>query len=207
MTSQEDDMRKPRTWVDYMTRTNPHGLRFLEGEDESRPSGAAEGAKPEAEPESKKAGDDAEGDDKPLGKPGERALRAERDARKDLERQMNQMREAFGKALGLDSEGQKPSTEELLGQLQQQMAEMQRRDLVAQVAREAQITDADDIATIGEASTEEGMRRIASRIAAASTPSGPKPDGTQGGSGEPPRREAQPGVPRLAQAFEDAFSH
>lgn len=195
------DSRTDPRWVDFRNPRNPHGLRFVEGEDggtsEPKPT-PPPGNAPEQKPE-QKAGDE------PLGEPGKKALEVEREARKALEGQVSQMRDAFAAALGTKAD-KKTSVEDMVTQLQEQFTTLQRSNLVSTIARENSITDADDIATIAEASTEDGMRRIATRLAAANEPGTPKPDRSQGGKQESASPDPGKGVPRLSQAFEDIFA-
>lgn len=188
-------------WVDYMHPANPHGLRFIEGDDHA--DGDAGQGKPTGS-------DDA---DKPLGEGGVKALQAERDARKALEQQVAQMQQsqqqqmaAIAQAFGVKPPASDDDGTQLISTLQEQVAEMQRTNLLATVAREHEITAADDIALISEAKSEDGMRRIAARLQAATAtndaPGTPKPDRTQGGTGDHVQPEAQPGVPRMAAAIE-----
>lgn len=201
------DARVNPRWVDYRSQSNPHGLRFIEGEDggttppKPAPPAGDSGDKPaEGEVPSAKGGDE------PLGEPGKKALDAERDARKALEGQMTQMREAFATALGTKPD-KKASVEDMVSQLQEQLTTLQRTNLINTIARENEITKADDIALIEDAATEEGMRRIAARLkGAADAPATPKPDRSQGGTGQTAPPEVLPGVPRMAQAFEQEFA-
>lgn len=197
------DSRTDPRWVDFRNPRNPHGLRFAEGEDggtsEPKPTPPPSAAETQGQKVEQKAGDE------PLGEPGKKALDAEREARKALEGQMSQMREAFAAALGTKAD-KKTSVEDMVAQLQEQFTTLQRSNLVSTIARENSITDADDIATIAEASTEEGMRRIATRLAAANEPGTPKPDRSQGGKQESASPDPGKGVPRLSQAFEDIFA-
>ena len=205
------DARVSPRWVDYRSQSNPHGLRFIEGEDGGttppKPAPPAGNAGDKAgDPKPEPSAPNADGDE-PLGDGGKRALEAEREARRALEGQVTQMREAFATALGTKPD-KKASVEDMVSQLQEQFSTMQRATLVSAIARENEITKADDIALIEDAATEEGMRRIAARLKAAaeSAPGTPKPDRSQGGTGETAPPESLPGVPRMAQAFEQEFA-
>lgn len=131
--------------------------------------------------------------DKPLGPNGEKALESERTARKELERQVQQLQQqhttqmsALAEAFGIKPEGAKP--EEMVSTLQQQVSEMQHRLLVDRVARKHQITENDDLELLASAKDEQVMDRLATRLAAKAGegeagPGTPKPDLTQGGQG------------------------
>lgn len=132
--------------------------------------------------------------DKPLGPNGVKALESERTARKELERQVQQMQQQYGQqmsalaeAFGVKSDGAKP--DDVVTTLQQQVAAMQHQSLVDRIARKHQITDADDVEHLASAKDEQAMDRLAARLAARTpetAPGTPKPDLTQGGSGAPP---------------------
>lgn len=158
-------------------------------------------APPAGEGEEPKAGGD-----EPLGEGGKKALERERDARKSLETQVSQMREAFASALG-GKPDPKASTDDIVKSLQDQMSTLTRSNQIALVARENGITDPDDIALIEDAKDEDGMRRIAGRLKPDErTPGTPKPDKTQGPQGSGTKPDPGPGVARLAAAFEDELS-
>lgn len=141
-----------------------------------------------AEPQNKPDGD------KPLGPNGEKALESERTARKELERQMQQLQQqqaqqmsALAEAFGIKPEGAKP--DDMVSQLQSQVEQMQHQSLVDRIARKYQITDDGDIEILTSAKGEQAMERLAARLAAKAevpAPGTPRPDLTQGGSGEPP---------------------
>jgi TolA-binding protein len=131
-----------------------------------------------------KQGDPA---DKPLGENGEKALRAERDRAKDLERQLNaaqsrltEIERANESAL----EKAQREAQEAKNQAQQAAVEALR----FRIAAETGITENVDL--ILTAADEETMRRQAqlwgTRAPSSDTTAGPRPDLTQGGSGQPP---------------------
>ena len=132
--------------------------------------------------------------DKPLGPNGEKALEAERTARKELERQIQalqatqtQQMAALASAFGIKAEGAKP--DDVVSTLQEQVASMQHQALVDRIARTHGITDDGDIEILSSTTDEKAMGRLAERLAAKaseSAPGTPRPDLTQGGSGAPP---------------------
>lgn len=123
--------------------------------------------------------------DKPLGENGEKALKAERDRAKDLEKQLNA---ATARLTEIER-----ANESALEKAQREAQEA--RDAANQaavealrfrIAAETGITENVDL--ILTAADEETMRRQATlwgERAAATTTAGPRPDLTQGGSGQP----------------------
>lgn len=86
---------------------------------------------------------------------------------------------------------------------------MQHENTVERVARVNGITDDADIEFLRSAKDEDHMNKLAVRLKAASEPAAPgtpKPDRTQGPQGSDNKPDPGPGVPRLAQAFEDALN-
>lgn len=132
-------------------------------------------------------------DDAPLGEPGKKALEAEREARKQAEADLANLRKDFdgfktelSKAFGIQ-----PATgdgADAVTQLQQQLNAMQHETAVYRLAAQHEITDQDDLDLLKSATDEAAMTKLAERLAAkAAAPSAPKPDATQGGgSGTPP---------------------
>lgn len=171
--------------------------------------GGGGGSTPPQQPAAKvesKAGDE------PLGENGLKALEREREQRKALEQTVAQMKQAqesqtsaLAEALGVKVD-KKQSGEDLVAALQEQVTAMQRDAAVNRIARENQITDADDIALIGEARSEEAMAKVAARLVTAAAPGTPKPDPSQGSKGPVIKPDPGPGVARLAAAFEDELS-
>lgn len=155
-----------------------------------------------------------EGDDKPLGPNGEKALKAEREARGKLEQTVAQMQQsqkdqmaAIASAFGVKPDAQDDGTQ-LLTALQQQVAEMQREALVLRIAAQHKLAGDDDIEFLKSAKDEEAMGKLAARLAAnnadPTTPSSPKPDLTQGGkAGDAPKADVKPGIARLRQAYSE----
>ena len=133
--------------------------------------------------------------DEALGENGKKALERERDARKNLETQMNQMREAFAQALGVKPDKADPA--ELLTQMQAQMTQMQHQATVDRVARENGLTDPGDLKFLALAQDEAQMQEVAGRLKAAAGPRTPKPDTSQGPQGDTNKPEPKPGIDRL----------
>jgi len=148
--------------------------------------------------------------DKPLGPNGEKALIAERDARKALEQTVTQMQQAqqaqtkaLAEALGVKADAKDDGTK-LLSTLQQQVEDMRRETLVLRIAAAHSLTDATDIDFLKSAKDEDSMSKLAARLAAkaADAPGTPKPDLTQGGKGgNGAKPEAKPGMDRMRQAY------
>lgn len=172
----------------------------------------------EPKPDDPPAGDPKQ--DEPLGEGGKKAIEAEREARKKAEQEFAALRGEFGdfkkslsEAFGIKPEKGKPD-DDTLATIQQQLAGMQHEAAVLRLANEHRITDADDLELLGSTKDAEAMSKLAVRLAkkADDTPDpkkkpGPRPDLSQGPKGEPPNRETLPGVPRMAQAFEDAINN
>jgi len=126
-----------------------------------------------------------------LGEPGLKALREEREARERLEREVGPLRlqmEALSRVFGGESTTGKP--EEVVANLQQQVAEMRHDALVERVARSHGITDDDDVAVLRAIKDEALMERLAERLKAPSGPSTPAPDQGQGARSSTPQAEA-----------------
>jgi len=148
--------------------------------------------------------------DKPLGPNGEKALQAEREARKGLEQTVAQLQQAqkdqmaaIAAAFGVTPDAKDRDGSQLIETLQQQVTEMQRESLVLRVAATHQITEPGDIELLKSATDEATMTRLAGRLAAKAveTPGTPKPDLTQGPKGDAPRPDVGPGMPRLQAAY------
>jgi hypothetical protein len=140
--------------------------------------------------------------DQPLGDGGKKALEAEREARKELERQLSQMRDGLAQVFGQKPDG-KASTDDVLHRLTEQVGTMQHDNTVYRLASEHGITDKDDIDLLRSAKDEDAMARLATRLAAkagdgGTAPGTPKPDLTQGAKGQPVKGGT-------AQQFADAF--
>lgn len=137
------------------------------------------------------AKDDKKSDDKPLGPNGEKALQAERDARKQLESDFGQFKAGLASLLGLEKDA-KSSTDDVLATVQQQLATMQRDNLVLSLANTNKITDEDDLGLLRTfKGDEDGLRKLAARLKPSETQEQtngrkrtPAPDPSQGqGSG------------------------
>ncbi|SDD41325.1 hypothetical protein [Auraticoccus monumenti] len=138
-------------------------------------------------------GDDKD-DDEPLGPGGKKALQAERDGRKQLEQQLQQLQQsqkdqmaALAKAFGFEPD-KKASTDDLVSQLQQQVAEMTHNADVDRIARDHNISDPDDIKLLRSAKDSELMEQLAKRLKSAGQQQQngtPRPDRSVGrGSGD-----------------------
>lgn len=190
--------------LNYRTPSNPAGLRFIEGAPEGGAVAAPEAPQPTDPAASKQE------DPQPLGEGGKKALQTERDARKALEKELQDLKsgqkaqmDALAEAFGVKKSDSKDGGD-VIASLQQQMADMQRANLIHQIALEHGVTEADDIALIEAASSEDGMRRIADRIKSSTdaTPGTPKPDRSQGGQGgQGTEPEVKPGVDRITQGI------
>lgn len=157
------------------------------------------------------AGEDA------LGDAGKRALTAEREARKAAEEATKTLQAELAELKGNLAQvfGGKPDADAdgaaLVQQLQAQVTQMQAEQAVLTLANTHGITDDADLALLRAATAPEARESLAARLAPATAgdpaPIVPKPDLTQGVHGTPVRAEALPGVPRLAQAFDDAMNN
>jgi peptidoglycan hydrolase CwlO-like protein len=128
--------------------------------------------------------------DKPLGANGEKALEAERDARKQLEKELKELKAAqadlpnkLAEVFGIKSEGAKP--EDAVATLQQQFGKLQHDNLVLTIAAAHQITDKDDLEHLRLAADEAAMTKLAARLKPADKePEAqrrpPRPDPSQG---------------------------
>lgn len=123
--------------------------------------------------------------DKPLGENGEKALKAERERAKDLERQLTAATARLTEIERANESALEKAQRE--AQEAKQAAEAATVDALRfRIAAEAGITEnVDLILTAGD---EETMRKQAQLWGARSvevTAAGPRPDLTQGGSGQP----------------------
>jgi hypothetical protein len=162
----------------------------MEGDDgePEQSGGNPEGGKPDGE----------QTGDKPLGPNGEKALQAERDARKAAETKAQQaaadqqsLMQRLAEALGVKDKDAKSTTDDIVATLQAQMATLTRNNLVLEVANENQITDKDDLGLLRDfTGNEDGLRKLAARLKPSSTDTGnnggtngrrpPTPDQSQG---------------------------
>lgn len=174
-------------------------------EGEAGGGGAATKTDPKPEPP---AGEKPDEGDK--GRKGGQAqiladLASERDKRQAIETQLTTIQTALASAFGIDA-GKQPSAEELVGDVQKQLAAMQHQSLVDRVARVHGITESDDLEFLASAKDEEQMSRFAARLKVATAPGTPKPDGSQGAKGDSNKPDPGPGIARLSAAFEDEFN-
>ena len=159
-----------------------------EGTDTQQPSatpGTATPATVAAKAVTPKADNAPKADDQPLGDGGKKALDAEREARKDLERQLGQIKDGLAQVFG--KQDGKASTDDVIASLSSQVEDMKRDALVYRLAATHQITEQDDIDLLRSAKDEDAMTRLAARLAAKAEESGkpgtPKPDLSQGTTG------------------------
>lgn len=139
------------------------------------------------------AGDAGEGDgDKPLGPNGEKALAAEREARKQSDAKLAKFEAqmaAFAKALGVEPDAK--SGDDKVEALAEAVRSLSHNSAVDRVAREHGITESGDLALLREQSNEEAMGRLALRLKPAMgdgkpETKTPKPDPSVGmGAGDP----------------------
>lgn len=130
-------------------------------------------------------------EDKPLGPNGEKALAAERDARKESDRKLAQMESKFtalAEALGVTPDT-KTDGDDKLDALVREVAGLRHTALAERVAREHSITDTNDLALLREQPSEAAMTRLAARLKPATgdkpDQKNPKPDPSIGkGSGD-----------------------
>ena len=135
--------------------------------------------------------------DKPLGPNGEKALQAEREARRKsdaevqaLKAQMSRLAEAFG----VKPADAKSDDDGKVDALAKSVDAILHNSAVERVARDHQITDTDDLALLREQATEAAMEKLAKRLQPAKNDDGdgtkskrrpPAPDRSQGhGSGD-----------------------
>lgn len=154
--------------------------------------------------------------DKPLGPGGEKALESERNARKELERQIaaiqqsqTQQRDALAAALGLKPD-EASDADKLAGQvtgLTERLDKITRDNLVLSVINEHPTLSKEDREVVSKITDEATMRAVAARLAEAAKPNGkPKADPPSGGGGSAPAVDL-PGLPRLRAAYEAAESN
>lgn len=108
-------------------------------------------------------------DGEKLGESGLKTLQKERSKRKDLEKEVNalkafqtQFTAAVSALTGADTGKAKP--EEAMQQLIDRVDNLTHTNLVERVAREAKITEEDDIALLRKMSTEDEIRALAARL-------------------------------------------
>lgn len=164
-----------------------------------------------SEPQDPPKADPAAKVDEPLGEPGKKALEAERDARKAAEADLSALRSEFDsfKTALTEAVGVKPKKGDdgdALTQVQQQLQQMQRENAVFRLAAEHGITDKEDLDLLRSATDEQAMTKLAGRLAAKAeaAPGTPKPDATQGGTGEAAKVDPGPGLARMRHAYATA---
>lgn len=164
-------------------------------------------------------GDDPRPDPTQLGEGGKAAIQAERDARKKAEQDLAALRGEFDgfkssltEAFGVKPEKGKDDGE-TLATIQKQLADLQHQSAVKDLAITHRITDENDLKLLGSTTDPDARASLAARLAPSADPvdpkkkPGPRPDLTQGPKGDEPQRESLPGVPRMAQAFEDVINN
>lgn len=135
--------------------------------------------------------------DKPLGPNGEKALAAERDARKKSDQKVAALEAQFAKlaeAFGVKPDESKPDGEDKVDALAKAVDTILHNSAVDRVARDHGITDKDDLALLAEQATGEAMEKLAKRLQPAKNDDDgakpkrrpPAPDHTQGRGGEKP---------------------
>lgn len=168
----------------------------------------ADPAAPEVDGQQDKPGDD---DGAPLGPKGEKALERERDARKALEKQFNELRAALSGALG-EKADPKAGVEEQIVELTKELGALQRQTVVDGLARKHGITDEADLGLLVKAAPED-VEALAQRLAPRKDDDKgqkkpdrrfPSADPSQGGKESGKARADLKGVDLLARAFEDA---
>ena len=151
------------------------------------------------QPDGAKPDDDGGKDDgdKPLGPNGEKALAAERDARKKSDQKVAALEAQFAKlaeAFGVKPDESKPDGADKVDALAKAVDTILHNSAVDRVARDHGITDKDDLALLAEQATGEAMEKLAKRLQPAKTNDDgtkskrrpPAPDHTQGRGGEKP---------------------
>ena len=147
------------------------------------------------QPDGAKPDDDGGKDDgdKPLGPNGEKALAAERDARKKSDQKVAALEAQFAKlaeAFGVKPDESKPDGADKVDALAKAVDTILHNSAVDRVARDHGITDADDLALLREQANEQAMERLATRLKPATgedgktkTSAAPRPDRSAGKGG------------------------
>ena len=151
------------------------------------------------QPDGAKPDDDGGKDDgdKLLGPNGEKALAAERDARKKSDQKVAALEAQFAKlaeAFGVKPDESKPDGADKVDALAKAVDTILHNSAVDRVARDHGITDKDDLALLAEQATGEAMEKLAKRLQPAKNDDDgakpkrrpPAPDHTQGRGGEKP---------------------
>lgn len=178
------------------------GYSMMADADQAPEAPTETGDQPEARGQSKPA--------EQLGEPGLKALHEERDARKALERQFTQLREALSGALG-DKADPKSGVDEQINALTDELAKLTNQTQIDKLARVHGITDDKDLELLSQ-TAPEAREALAVRLAPAKEADQPKPerrrypsaDPSQGGRITGQKRPDVQGVDRLAAAFEEA---
>lgn len=134
----------------------------------------------------------AEKKDEPLGEAGKKALQEERDARKDLEKQLNTFRSSLAEVLGGETKGKGGKSEieqlsERLANHEQELATERQARWRAEVAHEKGLTAQQAERLVGN--THEELTTDADALlslfpaAQSNGPRQPKPDPSQGAKG------------------------
>lgn len=147
------------------------------------------------QPDGAKPDDDGGKDDgdKPLGPNGEKALAAERDARKKSDQKVAALEAQFAKlaeAFGVKPDESKPDGADKVDALAKAVDTILHNSTVDRVARDHGITDKDDLALLCEQANEQAMERLATRLKPATgedgktkTSAAPRPDRSAGKGG------------------------
>ena len=146
------------------------------------------------QPDGAKPDDDGKDDgDKLLGPNGEKALAAERDARKKSDQKVAALEAQFAKlaeAFGVKPDESKPDGADKVDALAKAVDTILHNSAVDRVARDHGITDADDLALLREQANEQAMERLATRLKPATgedgktkTSAAPRPDRSAGKGG------------------------
>jgi len=138
--------------------------------------------------------------DSSLNEGGRKALQVEREARKQLEKEVAELKNAKATldqlAAVFTKDGEKPDPNadlaaqvtEMRKQLEEAAADKERDQLAQKVATESDITDLGDLALIRAQADETAMRALAKRLKGAGAPNlthrTPRPDPSQGSGGQ-----------------------
>jgi hypothetical protein len=156
-----------------------------------------------------------------LGEGGKKALEAEREnvkaekaARLALEKQFTDFKASLLAGLGVKDEGAKSSTDDVLANVQKQLATMQRENLVLSVAGSHKITDEEDLGLLRDfKGDDEALRKLAARLKPADEPADsqsqrkrrtPAPDHSQGQGNNANNKPGDAGRAEAARRFAKA---
>jgi hypothetical protein len=153
----------------------------------------AEGAEAGGSADQGADGDQTKDGDKLLGPNGEKALAAERDARKKSDQKVAALEAQFAKlaeAFGVKPDESKPDGADKVDALAKAVDTILHNSTVDRVARDHGITDKDDLALLREQANEQAMERLATRLKPATgedgktkTSAAPRPDRSAGKGG------------------------